>query len=82
MGGWIVGRDRLVETFANDLAIEDDNRANGDFAGGGRCRGLFECTPHEQFVFHVPKSYVAGGMMNGVAGSDAFAIRANFAKSA
>ncbi len=48
--GGIDGANRLVESAADDLAVEDDDRAHGHLAGGVGPAGLVQREPHESLV--------------------------------
>ena len=51
MRGRIVCGDGLVETFADDGLVQDDNRADGDLATFPCPSRQVQCGPHEPLVF-------------------------------
>ncbi len=48
--GGIDGANRLIESASDDLSVEDDDRADGDLAGGLGAARFVQREPHELLV--------------------------------
>src|SRR5437762_8054356 len=52
MRRWVAGTDGLIETSAHDLAVDRNDGADRNFAGGEREPRLLERSFHQEFIVH------------------------------